>query len=206
MKVVIGPYKSWIGPYQIAEKLLWWMDKHEDPRVHSFGTWLAEDKHGNDSWLTKACQWVDSKRKRQIYVRIDHYDVWSMDNTLAHIALPMLKLLQQRKHGAPLVDDADVPDHLKSTAAPAKENEWDTDDNHFLRWDWVLAEMIWAFEQEVTDNDTDQFYDHTAVDESADLNKQISQIKCDRPALLAHEARKQRGFQLFGKYYQSLWD
>jgi hypothetical protein len=59
---------------------------------------------------------------------------------------------QKKKHGAPFVDDEDVPDHLKSTAAPAKENEWDTDANHFARWDWVLDEMIFAFECKTDDS------------------------------------------------------
>ena len=30
MKVYIGPYTNWVGPYQIAEKILFWMDRYED--------------------------------------------------------------------------------------------------------------------------------------------------------------------------------
>ena len=33
--------------------------------------------------------------------------------------------------------DEDVPEELKSTSAP--ENEWDTDDNHFKRWEDVVS-------------------------------------------------------------------
>ena len=55
-----------------------------------------------------------------------------MDHTLAMIIVPMLKQLKETKHGAPFVDDEDVPEELKSTSAPAKENDWDTDDNHLL--------------------------------------------------------------------------
>jgi hypothetical protein len=54
-----------------------------------------------------------------------------MDHTLSHIVLPMLKQLKKDKHGSPLVDDEDVPEELRSTSAPAKENDWDIDDNHF---------------------------------------------------------------------------
>ena len=36
MKVYIGAYTTYWGPYQIAEKLLFWMNKHEDRRV---GRW-----------------------------------------------------------------------------------------------------------------------------------------------------------------------
>jgi hypothetical protein len=41
--------------------------------------------------------------------------------------------------------------------AQPKENEWDTDSLHFMRWDWILDEMIWAFEQKVSDDAESQF-------------------------------------------------
>ena len=211
MKAVIGPYKSWIGPYQVADAIFFWQDKHSDTcvwadRAHRLGTWLAENRDGSDSWLTKFCQWIDSKRQRQVYVRIDNYDVWNMDHTLALIALPMLKRLREVKHGAPKVDDFDCPQHLWSSNAKPRENEWDLDEHWFARWDYVLGEMIWAFEQEVDDNDTDKFYDHSKVDDKAKLSDQIGQIKVDTEGLNHHEHRKAMGFKLFGKYYQALWD
>ena len=73
----------------------------------------------------------DAKQKKEI--RIDRQDTWNMAETLADIILPMLKQLKETKHGAPFVDDEDVPEELKSTSAPTKENDWDTDDNHFKR-------------------------------------------------------------------------
>jgi hypothetical protein len=101
MKVKIGPYKNWIGPYQIAEALCFWVKKEKDeygfPKtkawVHNFGEWLAggEDK---DSWLQRACIWIESKRTRTIRVKIDRWDTWSMDHTLSYIVLPMLKQLK----------------------------------------------------------------------------------------------------------------
>jgi hypothetical protein len=120
MKIDIGPYKNWVGPYQIAEKILFWIPKYDekncfeytkayDKYVHPFGEWLAEDKNGNDSWLTKFCQWIESKRKRKMKIRIDHYDTWSMDSTLATIILPMLKQLKATKHGSGYVELEDVP-------------------------------------------------------------------------------------------------
>ena len=163
MKVYIGPYLDWIGPYQIAEKIIFWADRYDDDdpwadRQHRLGRWLAEDRHGNDSWLTKLCQWIHSKQQRKIAIRIDHYDVWGMDHTLALIVHPMLIKLKEQKHGSPSVDDEDVPEALRSTSAPAKANEWDTDDNHHARWDWVLDEMIFAFSQHVLDDWRDQFH------------------------------------------------
>lgn len=192
MKVYIGPYRSWIGPYQIAEKILFWLDKHEDERVHNFGEWLA-GKDDHDTWLTKLCQWIHDKKQRKIKVHIDGYDVWSMDYTLALIALPMLKKLQVSKHGAPCVDDEDVPVELKSTSAAPKENEWDTDANHFKRWDWVIEEMIFAFECKV-DQDWDiKFYDEKTGNWDSEKRQLV-------------QNRVTNGFRLFGKYYESLWD
>jgi hypothetical protein len=109
-----------------------------------------------------------------------------------------------------MVDDEDVPENLKSTSAPSKENEWDTDDNHFLRWDWVLAEMIWAFEQKVSDDDESEFFDHSECgnvkDFVKDPNSYLGKSQVDWAGLTRHQERKQNGFRLFGKYFQSLWD
>ena len=55
----------------------------------------------------------------------------------------LLKQLDKEKHGAPYTDDNDVPEYLRSHMAQPKENEWDTDSLHFMRWDWIIAEMIW---------------------------------------------------------------
>jgi len=219
MKVVLGPYKNWIGPYQIAEMLCWWVPKIKDPMdiiarkpdwVHDFGTWLANDKNGEDSKLTKLCHWVESKRKRQIYIRIDKYDSWSADHTIALIAVPLLKQLQLTKHGAPNVDDEDVPEGLGLRSYETdqiKANEWDTDPNHFKRWDWVLGEIIWALEQKTSDSCEDQFYSKVDPDlKTKDFDAQMANTVIDMAGMEAWQQRKTRGYKLFGKYYENLWD
>lgn len=149
--------------------------------------------------------YTDDDTARQIEIRIDKFDTWSMDHTLALIIVPMLKQLHATKHGAPMTDDEDVPEHLRSTAAPPKENNWDVDANHFKRWDWIMDEMIWAMEQVIKDDDG-KFYDYSEVDEEADVNTQVQQIKIDRAGLQQYHERMQKGCLLFGKYFQSLWD
>ena len=232
MKVKIGEYPSWIGPYQIAKALCFWAKpvkdecgmKSKPDFVYDFGTWLANDKHGNDSWLTKVCKWVESKNKRQVYVKIDKFDTWSMDHTLALIVVPMLKQLKATKHGSPNIDDEDVPDNLKSTNAVPKENEWDTDSNHFGRWDWVLDEMIFAFECKTTDNWDEQFWTGTTGDfksvptgetffnpitekeEATYTMEMTGDRECDWDARSVMQSRISNGFRLFGKYYEALWD
>ena len=228
MKVKIGPYTRWVGPYQIAEALCWWAKPVRDEHgfqskpefVHNFGTWLSTNKYGSDSWITKVCQWIESKKSRQIYVKIDRYDTWGMDSTLALIVLPMLRQLQATKHGAPNTDDADVPEHLSSTAAAPKESEYDTDSNHFLRWDWVLGEMIFAFECKSDDSWQEKYRSGTidfktepcAWDDAGKptLYQMVSgpndTYECDYEGMAVEQARITNGFRLFGKYYENLWD
>jgi hypothetical protein len=240
MKVKIGPYKNWFGPYQLAEKILFWVPKEKDEygfphtakRVHDFGEWLAHgsvapepevgevSKWGEDrpeTWLYKLLRWIDKKRKRKIYVHIDKWDTWSMDDTLAHIILPMLKQLNENKHGAPYVDDEDVPEHLRSTAAPKlteeEKSNGHTDDNHFKRWDWVMNEMIFAFDSKVNDIE-DQFttgeYDYQSVKQENGTYLMVQgpnhTAVTDWDARKAYYDRVRNGFRLFGKYYEGLWD
>lgn len=211
MKVIYGPYKNWFGPYQLAEFLVGWLYKpgkldSTHPTTYKFGTWLAEDKCGNPSRLHRLLTWIDKHRKQHIYVRIDKHDTWSMDHTLAHIIVPMLYQLKQTKHGSPNVDDEDVPQHLQSTEAKPKEHDHDVDEFWHQRWDYVLNEMIWAFEQHKNPNSEDQFYHHPDPKPQQSIQDHVNNIKVDWPGLHQHTQRKQNGFRLFGKYYQCLWD
>lgn len=153
-------------------------------------------------------------RKRKIKVRIDRYDTWNMDDTLSYIILPMLEQLQKSKQGAPFVDDEDVPGHLRSTSASPKENEWDTDDNHFKRWDWVLEEMIFAFKSKTLDDWEEQFYsgEWDMVPVKREDGTTIMEKGPNHTYTVDHEGKKKyhdriaNGYRLFGKYYESLWD
>jgi hypothetical protein len=69
--------------------------------------------------------WIHSKQKRTVKVRIDSYDTWNMDSTLAHIVLPMLKQLIDNTHGSGMVDLEDVPAELRGTS----HESWDDKKN-----------------------------------------------------------------------------
>jgi hypothetical protein len=245
MKVYLGkPRDHWISPYTMLDYAFFWTEWSKCSR------WTVEQSledsarviRGEKSqyvehpeWvekasdylvpISKATQWVLDRVHPEIKViKIDRWDSWSMDHTLSPIILPMLKQLKATKHGSPFVDDEDVPEHLRSTAAPAKENEWDTDENHFKRWDWAMDEMIFAFECKVDDSWEDAFrsgeHDILWVPVDADGNEvpkgehKYYQMKngpkdtyqCDYDAMRVVEARIQNGLRLFGKYFQSLWD
>ena len=225
MKIYKSNYRDhWISPYSIIEHVFFWTTWSKCGR--SRGIVEDADYVDHPAWVDRAvdyispvCQaikWVLDLVHPQInIIKIDRYDTWSMDHTLADIILPMLKQLNETKHGAPCVDDEDVPEYLRSTAADPKENEWDTDSNHFGRWDWVIAEMIWSFEQKVADDAESQFFDHSAYDITDragrrawidDINNSVSKTKYDEAGHRVWLARKANGFRLFGKYFEALWD
>ena len=202
MKVYLSKYRyHWISPYTVLEKVFFWREiDYDEPIIDKWSDRLSPICQG----IQKVLDFIHPKIN---YVKIDRWDTWSMDYTLSHIIVPMLKQLKETKHGSPFVDDEDVPEELKSTSAPPKENDWDTDENHFKRWDWALNEMIWAFEQNLDDKSEEKFFDHAEWDEKEkDFNKNLHKIKIDQPGLKAHQDRKANGFRLFGKYYQGLWD
>ena len=134
--------------------------------------------------------------EQEIDVHIDKWDTWSMDNTLAHIILPMLKQLKETRHGAPYVDNEDVPETLWSDHSDYEQ----TDENFHKRWDWVLDEMIWAFEQKTIDWE-EQYYEFAENHEFGD-----EPLRWEDEKMEAHQTRMSNGFRLFGKYYENLWD
>ncbi len=223
MKVYISKYRyHWYSPYKMLEKVLFWKDweniDYDTPWVEKWSDRLTP--------IAKAIQAVlDFIHPRVEYVKIDYWDSWSMDHTLSLIVLPMLKQLQATKQGSPFVDDEDVPEELKSTSAPPKVNEWDTDDNHHKRWEYVLNEMIFAFEHKIDDSWQDKFYsgesdwqwkklDETFYNPVTKKDEGLSQMvegpnhtfKCDYEGMQKVHDRMKNGFRLFGKYYEGLWD
>jgi len=219
MKVYKNKYRyHWISPYKICEALCSWREiDYDEPWVKSVNRVL-------EPVCTALMKVLDIVHPKIDYVKIDKWDTWSMDSTLSTIILPMLKQLKEYKHGAPLTDDEDVPANLRSTtkaAIKSKENSWDTDCNHFKRWDWILDEMIWSFEQLCDDDNDSQF--HTGVHDtlwvpSKELDAKGKPLtyqmakgpndtsKFDKKGYAKHQDRIRNGTRLFGKYYQSLWD
>jgi len=241
MKVYLSKYRDhWISPYTILDHMFFWTDWSKCSRWNV--TQSLEDSQREKSqfvehpeWVEKwsnrltpisrAIQWVWDRVHPPIkYVKIDYWDTWSMDHTLADIVLPMLKQLKEKKHGSPFVDDEDVPEELRSTSAPPKENEWDTDANHFRRWDWAMDEMIFAFECKVDNSWEDAFrsgeHDILWIPVDKDGNEvpkgehryyQMGHgpkdtYQCDYEGMKVVQARITNGFRLFGKYYEGLWD
>lgn len=245
MKIYISKYRDhWISPYTMLDYMFWWTDwskcsrwklsdtlEDEARALKGEKSRFVERPEWCEKWadrltpISRAIQWVGQKVYPRVeYVKIDRWDTWSMDHTLGMIALPMLRQLKATKHGSPFVDDEDVPEELRSTSAPPKENEYDTDDNHFRRWDWAMDEMIFAFEHMLDDSWQDQYRsgeidlvwkpvdkDGNEVPKGEHRYYQMEHgpndtYKCDYDAIREVEKRIDNGFRLFGKYYRGLWD
>jgi hypothetical protein len=231
MKIYLSNYRDhWISPYTILEKVFFWREiDYDEPIIDKLSNILEP--------ISIALQkFLDLVHPRINYVKIDRYDTWSMDSTLAPIILPMLKQLKVTKHGSPQVDLEDVPEHMRTTTT----EDWDSqltfdfynqDPNlegpHFGkynnihdRWNYVLDEMIFAFEHLVDDSWENQYssgeFDTIHVPCEWDANGKPTLFsmehgpnhtyKCDYDGLRKVYDRMDNGFRLFGKYYRGLWD
>ena len=134
------------------------------------------------NWLYS---WFGYSPQQTIKVKIDKWDTWSMDHTLAHIVLPMLVQLKATNHGYP---------------SGLTEKKWDS----------IMDEMIWAFEQECREDWESDYYEYREMgpEESKDPDSLfgLKLVWEDRERQKAHQKRMTNGFKLFGKYYQNLWD
>jgi hypothetical protein len=230
MKVYIGGYPDYRWNCEIHYNYMnkkYGYEWKENTRFEKF----LEKCEGAIQWIyDHSINYLLKHRKRKIKVRIDTEDTWSMDNTLAHIVLPMLKQLKATKHGSPYVDKEDLPEHLRLTEREdkvfnegywnkelnASEEELKAASNKFhSQFNWVLDQMIWSFEQEIGEEaDYKHYYDpyepgeviEDDPNELFDKKWRMEMGKFNSEKHQAFNERKQRGFTLFGKYYQCLWD
>jgi hypothetical protein len=186
VKIYKSNYRShWISPYTILEKLFFWREiDYNEPIIEK---WSKRLNPLCVAWH----DFLDFVHPKIDYVKIDYWDTWSMDSTLSNIILPMLKQLKESKHGSGFIEMEDVPEHLRCTNTESYDHQSTFDFYHehdlvvgerdiHARYDWVLGEMIFAFEIMVNDSDW-----------------RATQEDCDR---------MDNGLRLFGKYYRTLWD
>lgn len=222
MKIYTSKYRDhWISPYTILKAVCFWEKddsvfyNHEDVPGHKYDKWVE--------FLNPICgairKVLDFIHPEINYVKIDYWDTWSMDTTLAPIILPMLKQLRDTKHGYGMIADEDVPNHLQSIHALPK-TEWEWDGNAEARYDWVLNEMIFAFECLVDDSWENAFrsgeFDHKTVACKWDENGKPTlytwvegpnhTYQCDYDGIKKVNERIDNGLKLFGKYFRTLWD
>jgi hypothetical protein len=203
MKVYIGPF-----PTRCVSRI------HTNYMNKKYGRYEWEKNHNKfETLLDKledSLQWVYNhtinlfldKRKRAIKIKLHPYDTWGADHTLSLIILPIIKQLKSTKHGTPWVPDEDVPAELKIRSVDAQkvENGFIWDANCEKRWEWVLGEIEWTFEQLVDQEKENQFFSGGWFDKNG------GEVKIDSAGLKAYHDRVQNGLILFGKHFRNLWD
>jgi hypothetical protein len=229
MRVYMGPYRTtWITVSFHYD----YMNKKYQYNWEKSNTRFEKVLEKFEGWcqtvLNATANKLITNRKRKIKVRIDEYDTWSMDNTLAHIVLPMLKQLRNTKHGSPYIDQEDVPLELRLSeredavfnhgsydkSLNASEEELEAASEKFHnQWKWVIDQMIWSFEQELVEDDEHKNYydpyepnERVESDDLFDSDYKRKMGKFNHEKYIVYHERKQKGFTLFGKYFQSLWD
>lgn len=140
MKVYISPFYINFDAVTIAKKILFWNDDLETiiPAAEFI------DKHFGGI-IEKISKKLPSEL---VYVKIDDKDLWNLDETLRHVIRPALIKLRDEKNGSPIVDNEDVPEHLRNHS-----NDPFKDDTVHQRWAWVLGEMIYAFSHDPFNDD-----------------------------------------------------
>ena len=150
------------------------------------------------------------KNEQAVYIQIDKWDTWSMDYTLAYIVAPMLVQLRDTTHSFGNVDIEDRPEHLVGTLPTPNSHE--PDEFAEQAWEWVLNEMIFAFESKSKDWE-EQFYSGESDRVFKDLENGYIEwlegpnhtFEIDMKGMEKYQDRISNGFRLFGKYYEGLW-
>ena len=154
---------------------------------------------------------------RRIDIKIENFDTWNLDHTLAMIIYPALVQLKEVKHG--------VPSEFAAVGGEGYDGQssfdfyTETVDECFKigvsRWNATLDKMIWSFQQLCLDNYDDKYHHGeikiawkdvpgSNLSEMVDTNP--NEHWYDHVGEMLHQARIQEGLDLFGKHYRSLWD
>jgi hypothetical protein len=158
--------------------------------------------------------WIPKLKNKAIWAvqrivrkhRCADVDIWDMDNHISKILLPKLEAFRNQKHHS-------YPSAYNSAAhcfleeKTAKQDEPDKTDEGLEAWLNILDEIIYAFQWNV--------YASLGSDVKKKNAFYLRYFKHDITTLddadntrLKHNAadRAQKGFELFGKYFTSLWD
>lgn len=213
MKVNIGPYRSHITTHRIKCDYLELMYGDDWHKVEeSQYIWIDHIVVGILDGIDYCLKPINKLLvNRKIKVKYHNYDTWSLDHTLALIILPGLKQLKATNHGYGSVDYNDLP------------HAWLKDASGEDQWEWIMDEMIWAFEELANDcPGEDAFHSGTPdivwttvnVHGEEDPEGKFSRMDrgpndtyyLDTEGQKKYNDRIQNGLILFGKYYRSLWD
>ena len=204
MKVYLSNYRNhWISPYTILEKVVFWkkLDRYSD-RTKKVVDILNPICEG----LKKV---LDTVHPEVNYVKVDSFDTWNLDTTLAPIILAGLIEFKKHKGGLPMefgyIGGEDYEDQKHFDFY--KTNQ-ELSDKASQQWDITLDKMIFAFEHIVDRDDWEQKFCSGEFDRSIAIGQEgwKGTYTCDYEGINRVNAQIQEGLELFGKYYRHLWD
>ena len=132
------------------------------------------------------------RKNRAFHIRIDDYDVWNLDDTLAHIIHPALIRLRETKQGYPeLWEDGMEPKFSNQLAFDFVD--FDEQDKYLeKKWNNVMSTMIRAFGLII----------HREAHEDAANKSDKGYLKY----MLEYYKAVDKGLTLFARHYHALWD
>lgn len=142
-------------------------------------------------------------RDRTIRIKIHDDDLFNLDHTISILVVELLSaFIENGQTGSPSIDADDVPDGMANSLLHDK-------------WNYVLNEMLWAFEQHKIQTWEDQ-YCSGEVDlvrekiegtDYCEIKKGPNDtFKVDHEGVQKHHERIENGLRLFAKYFGGLWD
>ena len=136
------------------------------------------------SWIGKKITKAKQTFKPKDTVKIDYWDLWSLDISLAQVIRPALVAFSKVNYSYGTVDVEDLPEHTALFTDLEK-------------WQWIVSEMIWAFEKIADPHYDNEFFVKSEFAEfGLEYNSQAAKVV---------EDRINNGLRLFGKYYRALW-
>lgn len=166
-------------------------------------------KPPSHKWFWRTIRKILRKEpKQKVKVKIDRWDTWSIDYTLAQIIHPLLVEFKKRNSAYLMpggqLDLDDIPGHKD-----CKEEEC---------WDLVIDELIWTFDQIRNQDNDDQFYHGEPDIQFKEVKDEENgtehfemyygpkhTLRIDEEGLQKHYERINNGLRLFGKYFRDLW-
>lgn len=145
----------------------------------------------------------DPQKPRKICIKIDKWDSWSAEETLAMIIAPLLRQLKETTHAyPPILEDTDCTS---------------TDENHScpgaIKWTEILDKIIWSMEEiangepnapemptPTIDIETSEW---TSTRQTQYNPEEMAKYHQDMSEYLS---RVQKGCDLLGQFFRDLWD
>lgn len=195
MFVFLGKYSDQFNIYSVSCIIAKLSGINESKIPDAFYNFLSsgfDTSSDHETVFTKTINYIGAKlhTKPIKIVHVTDRDLWSADNLMATVIVQVLKKYRATaRQGAPFVRLFDVPDHLLPETLVEFENQLDGDENtkFFKRWDYVLDEMIYAFEF-ITKN-------HDFIEDHID-DTYLSTIQ--------NRERCNNGLMLFARYFQHI--